>query len=86
MEAAKIGWFLLSYMVGVPLYIYAFIRNIESVKSTVLFILAVIFLLVRMYYYVKKNNQALREKEYDLWEREENKRFRQHTEERNSQK
>lgn len=74
MAEAKIVWVLLANLIGIPFYVYAFVANFDSIKSTVLFILAVLGLMVRGYFFIVQKRQAIREKEYELWDKEQTKR------------
>lgn len=69
MAETKIILFLANW-IGYPLYIFAFISNLDNVKSTILFICAVLFFMVRTYFYIIKSKQQVREKEFDLKEKE----------------
>lgn len=69
MAEAKIILFLANW-IGYPLYIFAFIANLDNVKSAILFICAVLFFMVRTYFYIIKSKQQVREKEFDLKEKE----------------
>lgn len=69
MAETKIILFLANW-IGYPLYIFAFISNLDNVKSTILFICAVLFFMVRTYFYIIKSKQSVREKEFDLKEKE----------------
>lgn len=75
MASVKLGW-LLFEIIGWPVWFLGVINNIDNGKSIVLFILAAMFLLVRLYYYHVQKSQAVREKELDLWHKEQDKRDR----------
>jgi len=47
------------------------------VKSAIIALLVIVYLMVRLYFYVVQKKQAVREKEYDLWFREMDKHDRQ---------
>lgn len=60
-------------LIGIPVSIVAFITNIDNVKSAVLFIVALIFFMFKIYFYViwakqktRKNELELRRMEKDL--------------------
>ena len=67
--AAKIGWIIIDWL-GIPLSLLGIYLNLDNVKSAIIAILAIIYLMLRTWFYFIKNNQAVREKEYDLWHRE----------------
>ncbi len=69
MAESKIVFFILNMLLP-PMYIYAFIVNIDNVKSTILFILAVIFSSVRFYFWVLKEQQMKRKREMELEQQE----------------
>ncbi len=65
MTTAKIlmtlfGWF------GIPLYIYAYIVNLDNTKSSILFIVALCITLIRVYYWVVRTKQNGRLKELEI--------------------
>ena len=65
MAESKIALFILNMLLP-PMYIYAFIVNIDNIKSTILFILALIFSCVRFYFYVIKEKQMTRKRDMEL--------------------
>lgn len=65
MAQAKILW-LLADIIGIPMTILGFILNLDNVKSALIAMLAIIFLMIRLYYYVVQKKQAVREKEIEL--------------------
>lgn len=67
MGQAKIMWLLLADFIGIPTSIYGFILNLDNVKSAVIALLAIIYLMVRIFFYVVQKKQAVREKEFQLW-------------------
>lgn len=75
MASVKLGW-LLFELIGWPVWILGVWNNIDNGKSIVLFILAAMFLMVRLYYYHRQKDQAVREKELDLWHKEQDKQDR----------
>jgi hypothetical protein len=72
MAQAKIVWFVLDFL-GIPITILGIIANMDNIKSVILAILGISYLAVRMYFYVIKSQQAIREKELELWHKEMNK-------------
>ena len=69
MAQVKFLWLLLDCL-GVPITVLGIIANIDNFKAIVLFILAAAYVSARLYFFIAKNKQAVREKEYDLWDRE----------------
>src|SRR6187431_3283701 len=69
MAFTKLGWFILDCF-GFSTAFLGFITNLDNIKSAILAILGIVYMGVRMFYYIKQKEQALREKEYDLWDRE----------------
>jgi len=57
-------------IIGIPMSVWGFILNIDNVKSAIIALLVIVYLMVRLYFYVVQKKQAVREKEYDLWFRE----------------
>lgn len=51
-----------------PLYGYTLFINFDNIKGWILTALAVVFAIVRIYFYVVQKKQAIREKEYHLRE------------------
>jgi len=66
---AKIGWIIADWL-GIPLSLLGIYFNLDNIKSTIIAILSIIYLMMRIYFYYIKNSQSIREKEYDLWHRE----------------
>lgn len=75
MASVKLGW-LLFEIIGWPVWLLGVVNNLDNWKSVFLTILAAIFLLVRLYYYHVQKRQAVREKEIDLWHKEQDKQDR----------
>jgi hypothetical protein len=65
-------WLILDIF-GVPLYLLGIAANIDNIKSAILAILGISYLTVRAYFYIIKSKQAVREKELDLWHKEQDK-------------
>lgn len=66
MAYAKYMWILLDF-IGLPTAVYGFILNMDNVKSSVIGLLAIIYLMCRIYFYVVEKKQAVRKKEFELW-------------------
>lgn len=66
MAQAKIMWIIADYL-GIPLAFWGFILNVDNIKSAVIALLAIIYLMLRIYYYAIQKRQAVKEKEYQLW-------------------
>lgn len=74
LEMASIKWaWILADILGIPIWIMGIVANFDNVKSTVLFIVGLIYLGVRVYFYFVQKSQAVREKEIELWHLEQNK-------------
>lgn len=69
MAQAKIVWFILDFL-GIPITILGIIANMDNIKSAILAILGITYLMCRMYFYVIKSKQSIREKDLDLWHKE----------------
>lgn len=72
---AKIGW-LIADWIGIPLSLLGIVINMDNIKSAVIAMLAMIYLMLRIYFYFIQKQQAVREKEIDLWFREQDKQDR----------
>lgn len=59
--------------IGIPIWILGIVHNIDNIKAFILFLLGVVYGVFRIYYYRIIQEQKIKEKEYDLWEREFNK-------------
>lgn len=64
MAETKIAVILLN-LLGIPLCFYAFIENLDNIKGAVLFILALCFLMIRMYFFVVWAKQKTQRNELD---------------------
>jgi hypothetical protein len=60
-EAKFVVW--LFSALGVSLYGYAIFLNITTWKSDVLFVVALGFAFIRLHFYIKQKNQALRKED-----------------------
>lgn len=77
MAEAKIAAIILN-LIGIPLCFVAFIQNLDNVKSAVLFICALCFILIRMYFFVIWAKQKTKKNELENERSElENKKFKQ---------
>lgn len=72
MAQAKIVWLILDFL-GIPITILGILTNMDNVKSAILAILGISYVMCRMYFYVVKSKQSVREKELELWDKEMNK-------------
>lgn len=75
MAQIKALWILVDFLGG-SFTIMGIVANIDNIKSVILAILAIAFLMIRGFFYIKKNQQEVRDKEIDLWNKEEDKRER----------
>ncbi len=76
MAEAKLAAIILN-IIGIPLCFLAFIQNLDNVKSAVLFICALCFILIRMYFFVIWAKQKTEKNKLDNERAElENKKFR----------
>jgi len=76
MGQVKLVWILIDFL-GVPLSLFGFIVNIDNIKSSIIAILAMIYLMCRVYFYIVQKKQAVREKDLKLWHDEMDKYERQ---------
>lgn len=77
MAEAKLAAIILN-IIGIPLCFLAFIQNLDNVKSAVLFICALCFILIRMYFFVIWAKQKTRKNELENEKSElENRKFKQ---------
>jgi hypothetical protein len=76
MAQIKLLW-ILADMLGISSVILGIVDNFDSIRSVILFIVALSYLLCRLYFTVIKNSQAVREKELELWHLEQNKNERE---------
>jgi hypothetical protein len=63
-------------MLGIPVTFLGIAANIDNVKSAILFLMALIYLGFRTYFFVIRQKQSVREKDIDLWHKEQNKQER----------
>lgn len=57
---------LILNLIGIPLCFISFLQNLDNVKSAILFLLALCFLMIRMYFYVVWAKQKTRKNELEL--------------------
>lgn len=72
---AKIGWLIADWL-GIPLSLLGIVVNIDNIKSTVIALIAIIYLMIRTYFYFVQKQQAVREKEIELWHKMQDKQER----------
>lgn len=73
-EMAQIKWTLiLADFLGIPIYFLGIYDNINNVRSAVLFIVGLTYVMFRIYFYVIQRKQAVRDKDLDLWNKEQDK-------------
>lgn len=68
LETAAIKW-MIADLIGGTFVLLGIVNNFDNIKSLILFILGAIYMGVRIYYTIIKNEQARREKEMDLQDR-----------------
>lgn len=56
----------LADILGVTSTIYAFIVNIDNIKSAIIFLISLAYLCFRLYFMVVRSKQVTREKEIDI--------------------
>jgi hypothetical protein len=70
--AVKIGWLIADFL-GISVAFLGIIANLDNVKSLIIAILGAVYLGLRVFYYKKEKDQKIREKEYELWHKEQDK-------------
>jgi hypothetical protein len=76
-KMAQIKWTLIICdILGIPATFLGIVSNIDNIRSIILFILALTYIMFRLYYYAIQKQQAVREKEIDLWHKEQDKQER----------
>lgn len=65
MAETKLAVILLN-LIGIPLCFISFLSNLDNVKSAVIFICALAFILIRMYFFVIWAKQKTRKNEFEL--------------------
>ncbi len=76
MAQVKLLW-ILGDLIGIPISVWGFILNIDNVKSAVIALLAIIYIMCRIYFYVIQKKQAVRKEELEIWQRQMDKYERQ---------
>lgn len=76
MAQIKLVW-LLADMLGISSLILGIIDNFDSIRSVILFILALSYIMFRIYFYVVKSKQAVRKNDLEIWHQEQDKIERQ---------
>lgn len=69
MAQIKALWILVDFLTG-SFTVLGIVANFDNVKSNILFFLALIFLMTRIYFYVVQKRQDVKSKDFDLWEKE----------------
>lgn len=75
MAFTKFFWLLIDIL-GIPVTFLGIWLNIDNISSGVIAILSIAYLMIRGYYYIKQREQALREKDIELWHKEQDKQER----------
>jgi hypothetical protein len=77
MAEIKIG-LMIAYLIGIPISVFSFIANLDTWKSTALFIMVMIYWMGMIWFGFrtksrreKKEKMELRKQELDLWHEEE---------------
>lgn len=85
MAQVKMIW-LICDIFGIPLTLLGIYANIDNIKSAILAILAIAYLMGTGYYRFRRLGQAERDRELDLWHKEMDKQERIKKMEENSKK
>lgn len=73
-EMAQIKWALIICdWLGIPVTVLGIWANMTNVKSTILFIIASAYLMLRAYYYAIRQQQEARARDIDNWHKEQDK-------------
>jgi hypothetical protein len=72
MAQIKALWILVDFLTG-SFTIMGIIANFDNIKAWILFATSLTFLLIRGIVYVVQKKQAIRDKELDIWEKEQDK-------------
>lgn len=74
---ATLKWSLIiADILGIPIWMIGIVSNMDNIRSAILFILGLMYVMTRMYFFVIQKKQAIREKEIDLWNKEQDKQDR----------
>lgn len=71
MAESKVVLFLLNTL-WPPLYVWAWISNLDNIQSSILFIVALIMGMIRFYFWMIRAAQNKRLKDLEIYEREKN--------------
>lgn len=69
MAQAKMIWIICDIL-GIPITILGIVANIDNIKSAILAVLGIAYLMLRGYFYFVQKTQSVREKELDLWHKQ----------------
>lgn len=74
LRMAQIKWaWIICDMLGIPVTVLGILANIDNVRSTILFMIALSYALPRCYFDIIARRQRTREKEIELWHKEQDK-------------
>lgn len=75
---AQIKWwaYVIMDLFGLPFWLLGILKNLDNIKSSILFLVGLIYAMSRLYFYVVQRRQAVREKELNLWHQEQDKQDR----------
>lgn len=73
-ESKILAWII--NLIGIPAAVFGYISNPDNIKSTILFIFGLSFIMLRGYFFFVERRQRQREKEIDLWHKEQDKQDR----------
>lgn len=62
--------FILCDLFGIPITLLGIVANIDNIKSAILAILAIIYMMGTGYYRFRRLDQAQRDRELDLWHKQ----------------
>lgn len=73
-KMAQIKWALIFCDIfGIPVTLLGIAANMNNVKSTILFIISAIYLMLRAYYYAIRQQQEAKSREIENWFKEQDK-------------
>lgn len=75
MAQVKMIWIICDIL-GIPITLLGIVSNIDNIKSAILAILAISYLMLRGYYYWLEKKQKVRKTELELWHLEQDKQDR----------
>lgn len=70
MAQVKLMW-IIADILGIPIYLMGILQNIDNGRAIILSILGAMYIILRMYHFNVEKNLRKREKEIDLWYKEE---------------